>query len=498
MDLLDEIIRRTDSFILEKSKNDRKKIGQFFTDKKTALFMASLFDFSNCDETIRVLDPGTGSGILSAGFIEIAKEKEIKKIHLTFIENNEDILELLRSNIELFENIKGISVSVTIIEENYITLQNREFSKGLSEFEFDFIISNPPYLKISRNAPETFGMDSIIHGAPNLYFLFIALSVFNLRTDGELVYIIPRSWTSGAYFTKFRNYFFSQGFLMHVHLFASRSKSFEKENILQETMIIKFKKTKKIQKKLKISSSADATFGDISENFIDYSIAISGENKYLFLPVEKYQIHVLEILHQFNNNLMDFGIKLKTGVTVDFRNKNLLREVETNETIPLIYSSNIVNGKIDFPTNHEKFQYLIPEQKSLAQENKDYLMLKRFSSKEEKRRLQPAIYISDTINSEKISTDNKINFIERIDKKPIDREILYGLYVLFSSTVYDDYYRILNGSTQVNATEINNMPLPSFEQIRKLGTEIIKQKNISTFVADNILNNLLQDVKMNV
>lgn len=262
-------------------------------------------------------------------------------------------------------------------------------------------------------------------------------------------------------------------------------------------MIIKFKKTKKIQTELKISSSSSAQFNDIYENSVNYNLAVNGENKYLFLPIEEYQTHVLEILHQFNNNLIDFGIKLKTGVTVDFRNRNLLREFETAETIPLIYSSNFVNGMVNFPINHEKFQYLVPEHKSLAQENKDYLMLKRFSSKEEKRRLQPAIYISDTVNSEKISTDNKINFIERIDKQPIDREILYGLYVLFSSTVYDDYYRILNGSTQVNATEINNMPVPSFEQIRELGTAIIKQKDISTLVADNVLNNFLKDVGKN-
>ncbi len=45
--------------------------------------------------------------------------------------------------------------------------------------------------------------------------------------------------------------------------------------------------------------------------------------------------------------------------------------------------------------------------------------------------------------------------------------LVYGLYVLFNSTIYDEYYRILNGSTQVNSTEINAMPVPDIKIFRK-------------------------------
>lgn len=56
-----------------------------------------------------------------------------------------------------------------------------------------------------------------------------------------MVYIIPRSWTSGAYFKKFRQKFLDEGALEHIHLFVSRDKVFEKESVLQETIIIKAK-----------------------------------------------------------------------------------------------------------------------------------------------------------------------------------------------------------------------------------------------------------------
>ena len=104
------------------------------------------------------------------------------------------------------------------------------------------MIGNPPYKKLRKDAPEAAVAEDVCYGAPNLYFIFAAMSLFNLKTNGELVYIIPRSWTSGAYFRKFRQKFLSQGALEHIHLFVSRDKVFDQEAVLQETTIIKVRK----------------------------------------------------------------------------------------------------------------------------------------------------------------------------------------------------------------------------------------------------------------
>ena len=92
----------------------------------------------------------------------------------------------------------------------------------------DFVIGNPPYMKISKDAPEATAMPEVCYGAPNLYFLFASMGLFNLQDNGEMVYIIPRSWTSGAYFKRFREYFLTEGRLEHIHLFVSRNKVFDK------------------------------------------------------------------------------------------------------------------------------------------------------------------------------------------------------------------------------------------------------------------------------
>ena len=69
------------------------------------------------------------------------------------------------------------------------------------------------------------------------------------------------------------------------------------------------------------------------------------------------------------------------------------------------------------------------------------------------------------------SQENKINYI-----KCDCPEIAYGLFAILNSTLYDNYYRILNGSTQVNSTEINIMPIPSRSTIQQMGIELIGQE----------------------
>ena len=85
-----------------------------------------------------------------------------------------------------------------------------------------------------------------------------------------------------------------------------------------------------------------------------------------------------------------------------------------------------------------------------------------------------------------ISSQNKVNFIDGL--QGLSECVVYGLYVIFNSTLYDVYYRILNGSTQVNSTEINAMPVPDMSVIEAMGKQLIAAKNLSVEQCNNILN----------
>lgn len=132
-----------------------------------------------------------------------------------------------------------------------------------------------------------------------------------------------------------------------------------------------------------------------------------------------------------------------------------------DDAVPLFYSQHIQDGKVVFPAGKEH-EYIVTEQRGLLQENTNYLFVKRFTAKEEHRRLQCGVYLARKHPEyTEISTQNKINFISGL--RELSECVVYGLYVLFNSTLYDSYYRILNGSTQVNSTEINSMPVPPYE-----------------------------------
>lgn len=482
--MLKNIIEKTTQYIENMPKKERKKYGQFFTSMETAQYMASLFVIPEDQESISILDAGAGSGILSCAIVErLEKEENIKGIELTCYETDKNVLPLLKENLSFLQKKSCKKVNIKIVTDNYITSQyldfNHMFGGNWNPKKYDLVIGNPPYMKISKDAPEAAAMPSVCYGAPNLYFIFAAMGLFNLKEKGEMVYIIPRSWTSGAYFKRFREYFLSEGKLLHIHLFGSRNKVFDKEDVLQETIIVKVQKTDIKPNMVTITSTnTNKDFSDCKSLIVPYDLVVSGDELYVYLVTNEEEIAVLDKLQRWDKTLPDLGLRMKTGLTVDFRNRELLRDEEEEGAVPLFYSQHIKEGRVRFPIQKEN-EYLVTDQKGLMQENKNYLFVKRFTAKEEPRRLQCGVYLAKKFPQyQKISTQNKINFIDGLLTE-MSECVVYGLYVLFNSTIYDEYYRILNGSTQVNSTEINSMPVPELDIIQEMGRKIIKSKDFS-------------------
>ena len=497
MNLLDFAIQTTNEYISEMPKSQRKKYGQFFTSKETAIFMADLFDVPVNKTQLDILDAGAGSGVLSIALIEkLQIMSHIQYVHLVCYENDPQIIELLRMNLQWVRQHSTLRFDYEIREDNYILSQMFEYNEMLGADEnplkYDMVIGNPPYMKISKDAPEAKAMPDVCYGAPNLYFLFAAMGMFNLISNGELVYIIPRSWTSGAYFKKFRQKILNDGVLEHIHLFVSRDKVFENESVLQETIIIKVRKSRTIPTNVTITTTqSNRDFSEKTTFEAPYTTVVSGEDTYVYLVTNEQEVMTLEQLNKWTNTLPSIGLKMKTGLTVDFRNREVLRDIAEEQAVPLFYSQHIQDGKVIFPIGKEH-EYIVTNQSGLLQPNANYLFVKRFTAKEEHRRLQCGVYLARKYpDYSKISTQNKINFIGGL--KDLSECIVYGLYVLFNSTLYDSYYRILNGSTQVNSTEINSMPVPPLESIELLGKELIKSRDMTEMGCDKILRSFIYE-----
>lgn len=491
---LDKVVESTNKYIETMPKAMRKRYGQFFTSKKTAVFMASLFDIGDDNRTISILDPGAGSGILSIALLERLNNYPIETVKLVCYENDEKIIPILKDNLEYAKNNVSFQMTYEIRSENYILDNEIDYNNMLgakpNPFKYDVIIGNPPYKKIPKNAVEAHAMPDICYGAPNLYFLFMEMALFSLKNNSEMVFIIPRSWTSGAYFNAFRQKLFSESIIEHMHLFVSRDKVFENESVLQETMIIKLRKTcQKPEHIIITTTNSNKDFSEITSFHAPYDTVVCGKDNYVYLVTNVQEVETLRQLNQWDDTLLSLGLKMKTGLTVDFRNREALRDDAEDTAVPLFYSQHIQSGKVIFPIGKEH-EYLVTNQVGLLQKNSNYLFVKRFTAKEEHRRLQCGIYLSRKYpNYRQISTQNKINFIDGL--KGLSECVVYGLYVLFNSTMYDNYYRILNGSTQVNSTEINSMPVPPMSTIESMGKELIAKRDMSEESCDMILRSYL-------
>lgn len=498
--MLNQLYESTIAYGDTVDKKSRKIIGQFFTSPSVANYMGSLVQCSK--KNIRVLDAGAGTGMLSGAICkQVLQNEAIQFVHIDLYETDENIIPCLKMNMEsICKELKtaGKQLTYTIIEENFILFNQEFWNDEITKAEndlYDVIISNPPYKKISKSAEESEAMLSIVKGQPNIYFLFMAMAVKLLKKDGEMIYIVPRSFTSGSYFQKFREYFLENMKLTNIHLFHSRSDVFDSDKILQEAMILRAVKSTGERKDILVSSSHDLNFRGRTKQYIPYDTVVDNKsgNSYILIPTTLEEMQLLRSMECWNHNLLTLGFRLKTGPVVDFRATEFLKEEFSKETVPLFWANHFSKQKIVYPdTFAKKPQYIVrdPKSEKLLLENQNTLLIKRFTSKEEKRRVQCVIYHAKDFNYEKIGIENHLNYIAKLKGKLSDEE-LFGLYALFNSTFIDVYYRILNGSTQVNATEMNAIPLPSIEAIKLIGQELIQKDELTTDICDEIIEKLI-------
>ena len=103
---------------------------------------------------------------------------------------------------------------------------------------------------------------------------------------------------------------------------------------------------------------------------------------------------------------------------------------------------------------------------------RNYVLVNRFSSKEQKRRLYASVLLESHFgNSKVIGIENHVNYI----RKPGGNLTIYeafGIAGILNTKIIDIYFRSLNGNTQVNATDIRILPFPNIDDIKKIGYAI--------------------------
>jgi adenine-specific DNA-methyltransferase len=316
----------------------------------------------------------------------------------------------------------------------------------------------------------------------NLYTAFLALAVAHSKDGGEIVAIIPRSFCNGTYFRPFRQWLLDRVALTHIHVFESRSKAFKEDEVLQENIIVHLRRGK-AQGTVIVSTSHDSTFSDYKESVMQFSEIVKSRDAESFIHVPTLEVNGAAAL--FSHSLEQLELTVSTGPVVDFRvRESWLSRPEAN-CAPMLYAHHFKGGGFSWPKEHKK-----PNAVKLNDQTRKWLMprgcytvTKRFSSKEEKRRLVAYVVEPDLLPYEQYGFENHLNVFHS-EKNGLRPEIAHGLALFLNSTLVDKQFRNFSGHTQVNATDLRSMRYPSRELLIEFGQWAIGQERLSQEAID--------------
>jgi adenine-specific DNA-methyltransferase len=461
-------------------RKEKAQLGQFLTPVHVAELVASLFQPSSQAAHLRLLDPGAGIGSLSVAFVNWLVQQKCRpeSVEIVAVERDDTLIPLLT---ETLRSCEGLAQQVRIplrahaIHADFLKLCDEEanlFSATGVLKPFTHAILNPPYRKINTDSPERELLSKRGIEVSNIYAGFVALATILLEDGGELCAITPRSFCNGTYFKDFRQKFFSSMALQAAHVFVSRQKAFSQDAVLQENVIFAARKTKTRPTHVSVRTSDGPETGK-TENLVPYSTVLAPDDRdmVIHLPADDVGMQAMRFVSSLPANLHKLCATVSTGPVVDFRARSFLLDELNEGSVPLLYPTHFSSEGIEWPKPGRKPNAIVvaPQTAWSLVPTGNYVLTKRFTSKEEKRRIVARVLECDRFpRCMFVGLENHLNYFHSAGRG-FDADFAFGLAVFLNSTVVDVYFRQFNGHTQVNAGDLRMIRYPDKEKLQLLG-----------------------------
>lgn len=469
---VDELLRLADALNSElesrNGRDERSGRGQFATPSEAARTMASLVELAG--GTFRVVDPGAGAGALMLALVASAVERGgLERLSVELLETDRWALELLETAVraaEMVADASGLKLEARIVDADFC-----DVSSWADGGEFDAAIVNPPYMKLGASDPCR-RMVRHRHGVdcPNLYAAFLAVAAALLRDGGQLVAITPRSFANGRYFTNFRRRLTDAASFRRVVLFDRRDRVFRSSSVLQETVIFAMRKSAAAPGGLvRVETRSDHLSDphEVHDVTHDHIVVPRDAQRFINLPGSPDVMRAAAQVAALPADLQSLGLAVSTGPVVEFRNRPFLTAAHAEGSVPLIYPANVKPQGVQWPLATRKPQgfTVAPQTLRWLFPNGHYVLIKRFTAKEEKRRVVACVY--DPVDGhDSVAFENHVNVIHR-GHGPLRRSEAVGLAEFLNSDLVDTYFRMFSGSTQVNATDLRRLRLPDVSETHR-------------------------------
>ncbi len=471
------------------AKGRKSELGQFMTPSSAARFMASLFPACTL-KTCRLLDAGAGVGALSCAFLDrwINGGFQFQDVQAYAYEIDDRLRSHLVEHLAAYD---GVTAHVS--GEDFISSSNQLLFHGATDYTH--AILNPPYKKINSHSAHRHELRALGIETVNLYSAFVALAVMQAAHEGQIVAIIPRSFCNGPYYRPFREFILQRAALRHIHLFGSRTTAFKDDDVLQENIVIRLERGG-VQGPVTITTSTDDSLSDFETHVYPFDQIVSPDDAegFIHVPTSPYEnLDSVETPSAIRYSLTDIGVNVSTGPIVDFRLRDYLRDMPVQGTVPLLYPSHFSINRTEWPIAGAKKPNAIQRNEDTEKwlfPNGHYCVVRRFSSKEEKRRIMAsAVDPAAFGEAQALGFENHLNVFHE-NRRGLPESLAHGLAVFLNTTVVDRAFRRFNGHTQVNATDLKTMKYPSRPALIELGKWAVKSGELTQQMIDERLDSL--------
>jgi adenine-specific DNA-methyltransferase len=340
----------------------------------------------------------------------------------------------------------------------------------------DVLVCNPPYRKTTPREVKSYrrNFGEVIEAQPNMYGLFIALSIKLLKQTGICALVTPTSFLSGQYFSKLRGFLMKEAQVLSIGIVGDRSGVFI--DVLQETALTFLRRT--------TCSHASQTEASVS--------VVSRDGKYVNvgpcvlpnsgaswpIPRAETDVFLLRKAAASKFRLKDYGYALRIGAFVWNRDERPVymsaaevKRRKAKTAVPLLWSSDIKSGGIlrfdgMKKANGEPCFVNLGDKAHRSIVRRASVLLQRVTSNDQSRRLVAAVIPQELFgNYGGFVGENHTVILEQVAGRPTltPRQMA----ALLSTQIIDRCFRCISGATNVSVFELSQLPLPDPVQLKR-------------------------------
>ena len=313
--------------------------------------------------------------------------------------------------------------------------------------EFDLVVANPPYGRITPAVLKGDHWKKVAHsGNINKYAVFAELCLRAAKPGALIALVIPSSFRTGPLYTKLRGFLRDQAQVLCIAEVGPRDEVFA--DVAQDVSVLLLRKSNAEER-------TDTRFCAIS--------ATSGVTDIGAYPLpqdrdEPWPCPTVDALPRGGATLADYGVTAKAGYFVWNREGDRLRSTAETDTFPLIWAKNVKPGRPCRPEGKagKGADFVSFPEASTAIVRQPAAVLQRTTNNKQPRRLVAAV-VDPAVYARWGGFVTENHTIVLMGERATDVAIVCQL---LNTAAADARYRALSGTAAVSVQLLRSLDLP--------------------------------------